>query len=92
MKYEYYGICNVLRNSSTREIFFQEMLKEKKQVSIKNFKANVNLKPFIEEGESIDSYIQDRFKEDPNTKFYKSKWNTSTCYFIQTCGFEYIFI
>lgn len=98
MKHKYLGICTDLRSDKVTqgEECFQIMMKKKKRLPSKLFLLITDISKLLDEDETEEDYINARIKEDPDTKFYFSiwgtEWGTVECTFIQTCGFEYIFI
>ncbi len=87
VKKRYFGQCDRLRETDEGEENWRNMMKNKKRISQGEFERNVNWHSFTVE-ESIDDFIAD----DPGSSFYVSVWGEKLCYFVRTCGFEFIFI
>ena len=93
IKKDYLGQCDTLRRiSEENEIKWINMMKDKIKISFKVFVLNINPNNFIDDDENISDYLLYCKKEDPETSTYMSYWGDKECFFIQTCGFEFIFV
>ena len=89
--FSYLGQCDKLRKKGeTYERAWHKMIKEKEQV--KNSIVHIDFSALLDDGETFEEYFSNALREDTSTALYKSVWGFSECYFIQTCGFEFIFI
>ena len=77
------GACDRLRRTPEGEKFWQDMMKNKQEISEAEFLKNVNIKDVLDEGETWEVYKQGASDE---IKFYKS----NDTHFFQTAGFEFI--
>ena len=92
-KKSYIGQCNTLRRmSDENEQKWHDMMKDKKEISFTKFIKNVDGNNFLDDGENMKTYIKVSTLEDDSTKTYISHWGDAECMFLQTCGFEFIFI
>jgi hypothetical protein len=91
-KKQFIGQCDKLRHNETNEIYWQEMMNNKKKISFKSFTSNVNFQPVLDEDEDINQYIKDSVRADSTTASYISNWGEREAMFFQTAGFEFIFI
>ena len=92
-KLHYLGQCDKLRmQSKENEQNWQSMMQHKRKISLSKFKSAVDTKVLLDPGESIDSYLKDRLREDPSTAAYESTWGSNKAVFLQTAGFEFIWI
>lgn len=91
--YDYIGQCDSLRRDcNVNEEHWQKMMKLKTPTSFKIFLASVDMSPLIDDQQTPEEYIADALKADPTTKAYKSVWNNNLAMFLQTHGFEFIFV
>jgi hypothetical protein len=86
-EYDYLGQCDYLRRKGFEEEW-QEMMSRKRPISRSEFEALCNLDRLLDDGEGLDDFIA----SDPDSKFYRSLWGNRPCCFVQTAGFEFIFI
>ena len=90
--HSYFGQCDKLRKKgASYERAWKTMIKEKQQVK-NTILNNVDFSGFLDEDETIIIWFEEALREDTSTALYKSTWGFTDCYFIQTCGFEFIFI
>lgn len=90
---QYIGQCDTLRRESTcNEEYWHDMMKNKVKISFDDFIKNVNFDKLLDNGESIKDYIDNAIKTDADTAAYTSNWGDKDCIFLQTAGFEFIFI
>lgn len=93
IKKNYIGQCNTLRIiSDENEKYWHDMMKDKKKILFNKFIKSVNCEKFLDNGETMKDYINDCYLSDNTTKTYISHWGNIECMFLQTCGFEFIFI
>ena len=94
-KYTYIGTCDRLRlNNPENELKWREMIKNKSELNVKDFKKDLDASQLLDDDETIDDFLNYLSSND-TIKFYKSKWGDKECKFIQTSGtngFEYIFV
>jgi len=78
-------ICNELRQCELGELFWQEMMKAKKEISEDEFLAlvNINELPILDDGETWQDY---KSYAGEDMKFY----NSDRACFFQCAGFEFI--
>jgi len=62
------------------------------EVSLIAFLAHVDITPLLDEGETTRSYLRDAQRTDPTTRFCRSWWGVERCWFLQTSGYEFIFL
>ena len=87
--YHYLGQCDRLRSgNSCNEQKWQLMIKNSKKVSIEEFKGNCDYMAILDDDESMEDFIS----SDSDSYFAKSMWGETPCYYVMTCGFEFIFV
>jgi hypothetical protein len=79
-------MCDKVRHDDTGEAFWQDMMKNKKKISEREFLKHVNPKNILDPDETWQQFKADK-ADDPDFAFYSSIDNV---YFIQYAGFEYI--
>jgi hypothetical protein len=89
-KYQYLGQCDKLRMCGNNEAW-QNMMSQKQPISKEEFVATCDISPILEDDEP-DQAIDDFTVGDPNPGFYKSVWGETPACFLQTHGFEFIFV
>ena len=90
--FTYLGQCDKLRkNGGSFERAWHKMIKEKKQVK-NTILNNVDFSGLLDDDETFIEYFNNALREDSSTALYKSVWGFTDCYFLQTCGFEFIFV
>lgn len=94
-KYTYIGTCDRLRlNNPENELKWHEMIKNKSELNVEEFKKDLDAGQLLDDDETIDDFLNYLSSND-DIKFYNSKWGDKECKFIQTSGtngFEYIFV
>lgn len=89
----YLGQCNVLRRgSASREQKWQAMMRCAEPVSFATFLANVDLSELLDDDETPREYLANAVRSDPATGVYRSWWGEDPAWFLQTAGFEFIFV
>lgn len=92
-KKKYLGQCDTLRRlSDDNESKWYDMMKNKKKISFNMFEKNVDTSIFTDEDYTFKDYIKETYMSDPDTQTYISTWGDKECMFLQTAGFEFIFI
>lgn len=92
-KKQYIGQCDTLRRTCDQnEAFWHEMMKNKQKISFKTFLKNVDFQKLLDDGETAESYIKDALRTDSETAAYVSNWGDKEAMFLQTAGFEFIFV
>ena len=90
--FSYLGQCDKLRKKGGAfERAWHKMIKEKEQVK-NTILNNVDFSGILDDDETFIEYFDNAHREDSSTALYKSTWGFTDCYFLQTCGFEFIFI
>lgn len=85
--YVFLGPCDRLRMAGN-ETKWQEMMHHKTPISAEEFGQACALKTLLEDDETLWDFVAG----DPDSGFYTSIWGGQPCMFIQTHGFEFIFI
>lgn len=89
----YLGQCDVVRRAgASSEHNWQAMIAGARRVSFRTFLANVDLSPLLDEDETPRAYLASALRSDPATTAYRSWWGPERCWFLQTAGFEFIFL
>lgn len=89
----YVGQCDLVRRkSASNEHKWQAMMGCAQRVSFKALLDSVDITPLLDEGETPRGWIADQQRADPSTQAYRSWWGTERCWFIQTAGYEFIFL
>lgn len=90
---KYIGQCDRLRHESvSNEKKWQAMMSCAKRVTAAMFLENVDIADLLDENETEREWIADQVHQDPTTGFYQSWWGSDRAWFIQTAGFEFIFL
>jgi len=83
--YSFYKLCiDVCHEENGLEVK-NKMVGDSIKISQREFVKNCN---YANELFKYESYMRD----DPSTSFHKSKLRDQDCYYMQYCGFEYIFL
>ncbi|MEE9581100.1 MAG: hypothetical protein V3V74_07290 [Nitrosomonadaceae bacterium] len=89
--FSYLGQCDTLRKKGPEfERSWKKMI-EKKEV-FKGILTSCDFSGMLDDDETIEQWFENELRQDSSAKLYKSVWGFTDCYFIQTCGFEFIFI
>lgn len=92
-KLHYIGQCDRLRKAcEDNENYWQKMMLLAKPISFKTFINSTDMRPLIDDDETPVLYINNSIKSDKETGVYKSIWGNKPCMFLQTAGFEFIFV
>lgn len=90
---KYLGQCDTLRRGQAcNEEFWQNMMNNKIEIPFKEFIDGIDASKFLDEDETMSEYIDNSLRIDSDTKTYISKWDDKDVVFLQTAGFEFIFI
>lgn len=87
-KFAYLGQCDRLRETAEGDSKWQAMMAEKKPISMREFEEACDVAILLDEGETLKQFV----KGDPDAGFYSSHWGSQRCMFVQTAGFEFIFV
>lgn len=82
-KLKFTGPCDRIRRTKEGEEFWQNMMRNKRKISERQFLSKVDLKRLLDEGETWEEY---KSSTSDNILYYES----SNAYFFQTAGFEFI--
>lgn len=88
MQFKYLGQCDSLRKIPGNETNWQLMIKHQLPISIETFEEVCDCSPILEPDETIYDFIAG----DRTSGFFVSIWAARPCMFIQTHGFEFIFV
>lgn len=92
-KKKYLGQCDELRKLSPKnEQFWEDMMTQRHKITLTKFMQFVDMTPLLDSDETPQEYILECKMSDPDTNAYVSKWGNRDCMFLQTAGFEFIFI
>lgn len=91
-KHHYLGQCDKLRCDQRGEDKWQNMMKDKIDIPFNLFKNSVDASPILDDGETLDQWYQNAKASDPTTQTYRSHWGDQDALFVQTAGFEFIFV
>lgn len=92
-KKQYIGQCDLLRRKcEENEAYWHDMMKNRKKIPFNTFIKNVDMSPMIEDDETPKIWIKEALMSDSETASYVSNWGGKECMFIQTAGFEFIFV
>lgn len=93
IKKKYLGQCDLLRHKSPEnEVKWHLMMDGKKQIPFKTLIDSVEFESILDEDENPTDFIKDALRADPSTSAYISNWGDEPCMFLQTAGFEFIFV
>lgn len=84
--------CDRFRSQPGGEEKWQEMMKNRQEVTQQEFINNCDISPLLDDGESEQQYIAYTLGADSGTLFSRSTIESKPVYFLQTRGFEYIFM
>lgn len=89
----YLGQCDrVRRASAENEQKWHTMMGVSEKVPVSTFLKQVDFTPLLEDDETAQRYIAHAAKQDASTATYRSWWGGKRCWFLQTAGFEFIFV
>lgn len=92
-KKRYIGQCDILRRKSKEnEQYWEEMMKNRKKIPFKTFLSNVEISAILDDDENPKKYLRDSINTDSKTAAYLSNWGPSEAMFLQSAGFEFIFV
>jgi len=92
-KKQYIGQCDALRRKcDVNEEYWHAMMTNKKEISVDQFLQNVDMSKLIDIGETPESYVDEAMRQDPGGGVFISRWGDEECMFLQTAGFEFIFV
>ena len=86
-KMKYVGQCDKLRKEQGGEEAWQDMMSNKKQISLSKLKSSVDADAILDEDESLEDFVAGW----DDAKIYESEWDSRPAMFIQMGGFEFIF-
>jgi hypothetical protein len=90
---QYIGQCDrVRRKNASNEHKWHAMMGCAEPVSFQTFLASVDMTPMLDEDDTSSNWITEHRRSDPSTQAYRSWWGTERCWFIQTAGYEFIFL
>lgn len=89
----YLGQCNIVRRrGAAEEAMWHAMIAAAQPISTAAFLRNVDLTPLLDDGETPQDFVRGAKASDPDTGTYESIWGDRRCWFLQTAGFEFIFV
>lgn len=83
-RFVYIGQCDKLRRAGA-EAAWQYMMSQSVPLSRKTFLAETDLAPLLDDGETPSQWLA-------NAKTFRSEWHGSPAVFVQSDGFEFIFV
>jgi hypothetical protein len=86
--YHYLGQCNKLRCDDIGENNWQNMIRNHRKVNCDELANVCDISDLVKEGETLEDFTA----SDPTSYCAKSIWGSRPCYYIMTCGFEFIFV
>lgn len=93
MAMRYLGQCDRLRRASGgNDRMWQAMMRRAEPASFGEFLAHVDMTELLDEGETPREYLKNAVRSDPRTGVYRSWWGAEPAWFLQTAGFEFIFV
>lgn len=91
--FSFFNMCNIFRRDYINgEKYWQEMINNKKEISIERFLAGADLSGVVDEDETPEEYIAYQQQSDEQTAVYESVMNNQKCLYLYTAGFEWIFM
>lgn len=92
-KKQYLGQCDTLRRKcSDNEEYWQDMMKNRMKIPFKTFINSVDMSKMLDIDEKPINFISDAIRTDKSTATYESNWGDKPAMFLQTSGFEFIFV
>lgn len=85
---QYLGQCDALRRKPGGEQNWKEMMRLREPATKAEFKRSVELHMILDPKETLEQFVAD----DPTAAFFRSVWGDKPCYFMQTAGFEFIWV
>lgn len=87
------GTCDrVRRRGDEQEQLWHEMVRHARKITPQQFLAKVDMSKVLDEDESPEGWLGDIMRSDPSATAYESVWGDRLCWFIESDGFEFIFI
>lgn len=87
-KLQYFNQCDRWRTQyPTGEAGWQEMIRNKSSISMSVFKKAVSYRDILDEKETLDDFIA----SDSGSGFFRSRVKGNPVFFVESCGFEFIF-
>jgi hypothetical protein len=87
-KFKFFEQCDRWRrNFANGESNWHEMMRNKVAISQDELKDAVTVEDILDEDETLDDFVC----SDPDHGFYSSTINDEKVFFMQDCGFEFIF-
>ena len=92
-KKQYIGQCDTLRKMGEQnESYWQTMMSNKQKITFEEFMNGVDMNKLLDDDENPIDFIKDSVNSDSTTTAYVSNWGDKETYFLQTAGFEFIFV
>jgi len=89
----YLGQCNVVRRrGAAEEALWHAMIAAAHPISKATFLRHVDLSPLLDDGETAQGFLRTVEASDPDATMYESMWGHQRCWYLQTSGFEFIFV
>jgi hypothetical protein len=89
----YLGQCDtVRRRGPEEEANWQRMMQLAKPISVEVLLQQVDVTPILDDDETPEDFIRYSKRADPDTAAFASYWGNRRCWFLQTAGFEFIFL
>lgn len=87
------GTCDrVRRRGDEQDQLWHEMVRHARKITPQQFLAKVDMSKVLDEDESPEGWLGDIMRSDPSATAYESVWGDRLCWFIESDGFEFIFI
>ena len=93
MSLPYFSQCDKFRTHYIEgEELWQEMMANKSPIVLGKVIEEIDASRLLDEDETLESLFHDHLDSDLSTQFYRSDMYGETVYFLQTAGFEFIFM
>jgi len=90
---KYVGQCDLVRRKGAdNETKWQAMMGCAEPVSFGELLDNIDISPLLDDGETEREWLANARQSDPTTGAFRSWWGPERCWFIQTAGYEFIFL
>ena len=92
---KFMGQCDTLRRMSKQnDMLWHDMMKKKRKITFDKFIDSVDYTNLLDDDgeENIYDYLKDSLLTDRSTAVYKSYWGDEPVIFLQSAGFEFIYI
>lgn len=89
----YVGQCDLVRRKgASNEAKWHAMMGCATPSTFAALLRAVDISPLLDEDETPREFLAELRRADPDAGVFRSFWGDAPCWFLQTAGFEYIFV